>query len=334
VESWKDHEVANGYLVISLDFELYWGVRDVVSIDSYRNNLLGVRKVIPTLLKIFAEYNIHATFAIVGLLFFEDKNKLLAELPKLLPKYKNISLSPYSNYLSRIGSSERDDPYHYAPSLIKYILLNPQHEIASHSFSHYYCMEEGQNADTFRSDIAAALRVAERFGITLKTFIFPRNQVNLDYVNILGEFGISAFRDNERSWLYAPLITKLPYLHRFLRLIDAYFTIAKPACYSLAEIVKSFPYAIPASRYLRPHSSRFHIFDPLKLHRIQSSMRYAAQNNLVYHLWWHPHNFGINIAENILFLLKILDFFVELNRSYNFQSVTMNELADILLNNG
>ena len=32
-----------GSFVISLDFELYWGVRDTVDLDSYRASLLGAR---------------------------------------------------------------------------------------------------------------------------------------------------------------------------------------------------------------------------------------------------------------------------------------------------
>ena len=56
-------------------------------------------------------------------------------------------------------------------------------------------------------------------------------------------------------------------------------------------------------------------------------MTYAAKNKLVYHLWWHPHNFGRNCKENMILLKKILDHYNYLNNKYCFQSITMSELS-------
>ena len=36
-----------GVFVVSLDFELYWGMRDKVPLAAYRDRLLGVRDAIP-----------------------------------------------------------------------------------------------------------------------------------------------------------------------------------------------------------------------------------------------------------------------------------------------
>jgi hypothetical protein len=60
-------------------------------------------------------------------------------------------------------------------------------------------------------------------------------------------------------------------------------------------------------------------------------MTHAAKNNLTYHLWWHPHNFGINQDKNFVFLEKILKHYQKLNTQYNFQSVTMSKLAENVL---
>ena len=60
-----------GVFVVSLDFELYWGVRDKLNIEQYGDNLLGVRKAIPEILRVFENSNIHATWATVGFLFFK-----------------------------------------------------------------------------------------------------------------------------------------------------------------------------------------------------------------------------------------------------------------------
>ena len=79
-----------GKFVISLDFELFWGVRDVRTIRKYGNNILGVYTVIPELLKLFEKYGINATFSVIGLLFFENKQALLAGLPEKIREHQII----------------------------------------------------------------------------------------------------------------------------------------------------------------------------------------------------------------------------------------------------
>jgi hypothetical protein len=37
---------SRGALVVSPDFELFWGLRDCVSLEDYRTNLLGVRETV------------------------------------------------------------------------------------------------------------------------------------------------------------------------------------------------------------------------------------------------------------------------------------------------
>ena len=113
-----------GAFVVSLDFELHWGVRDHKSVDDYRENLLGSREVIPRMLELFASYGIHATWATVGFLFCENRNELLASVPACRPAYDDTRLSPYSS-LHEIGEDERSDPFHYAPSLIELVRRGP-----------------------------------------------------------------------------------------------------------------------------------------------------------------------------------------------------------------
>jgi hypothetical protein len=60
-------------------------------------------------------------------------------------------------------------------------------------------------------------------------------------------------------------------------------------------------------------------------------MTYAAIHGLTYHLWWHPHNFGINMTENFSFLEKILSHYSELNKQYHFQSMSMSEVSKELI---
>lgn len=55
-------------------------------------------------------------------------------------------------------------------------------------------------------------------------------------------------------------------------------------------------------------------------------MLYAAKNNENFHLWWHPHNFGINIEENMKNLEDLLKYYTYLNKKYKMKSKNMKEL--------
>lgn len=323
--------MGNGKMVISLDFEIYWGVRDAVELKNYQEHLLGVQEVIPLLLKTFDKYKINATFATVGFLFFKDKKELTEGLPPQKPQYTNHKFSPYKGYLNLIGADEESDPFHFGIKLIQKIRDAGQ-EIGCHSFSHYYCLEKGQTKEEFRDDLLFAKKIAGKNGVELKSFVFPRNQYNKDYLNICKELGFTSFRGNEKSWLFSSKTQENgTTFRRPFRLLDAYLNLSGHNCYSYEQMKKLRPFNIASSRFLRPYTKRLKYFERLRLKRITKSMTYAAKNGLTFHLWWHPHNFGINIPENFSFLEKILVHYQNLNIEYGFESVNMEQLANELM---
>ena len=322
-----------GNFVISLDFELMWGVRDKKTIEQYGKSILGVHTVIPRLLSTFNDYKICGTFSTVGFLFFETKAELLANIPAKLPDYSNKDFSPYLGYFDTIGKDYYEDLYHFAPQLIDEIKKYPEHEIGSHTFSHYYCLENGQTLEDFKADMEMAIKVAKNKNVNITSLIFPRNQFNNEYLNFCGKSGIICYRGNEHSWLYKAKNGELDSkFRRAFRLIDAYINISGHNCYSRENLTGKFPVDIPSSRFLRPYNKRLKIFEKFRLNRIKNGMTYAAKNNLTYHLWWHPHNFGTSQNENFDFLEKICKHYNELNKKYNFQSLTMSKLANQILN--
>lgn len=324
----------NGNFVLSLDFELFWGVRDKRTISNYGENIKGVHQVIPRLLELFHSYNIGATFSTVGFLFFENKADLLSHIPSQLPTYDHLNYSPYLGYFDRIENNAQEDIYHFAPQLIQLIQKYPKHEIGSHTFSHYYCLEKGQTKEQFQADMRMAIEVAQKYNIALTSLVFPRNQFNNEYLKICADLGIICYRGNEQSWLYqAKNAGQENSIRRALRLLDSYLNISGHHGYSDEYMSSQYPINIPASRFLRPYSKRLNFLESMRLNRIKSGMTHAAKNNLTYHLWWHPHNFGKHQNENFLFLEKILEHFEVLRNKYNFQSITMSALASQLLNN-
>ena len=323
----------HGKFVVSLDFEIIWGVRDKKDIESYyTQNLLGVHQVIPALLDLFDRYQINATFSTVGLLFFETKKDLLQHLPPKKPGYTNQNLSPYHTELDKLGDDYTTDLLHFAPKLIEQIKQHPNQEIGTHTFCHYYCLEEGQSIDEFKADLQAAIRIAEERQIKMTSLIFPRNQFNNEYLDVCKDLGIICYRGNEHSWLYKPRQKQNESItRRAFRKMDAYINLSGHNCYSDEMMSASFPINIPSSRLLRPFSPKLKTLEWLRLSRRKKDMTYAAKNKLTFHLWWHPHNFGIHQSENLSFLSRILEHYQLLNERYGFQSYTMSSLANKLL---
>ena len=110
--------IKNGALVISLDFELYWGILDQKRINHYEKNLNGVKRAIEKTLNLFDKYDIHATWATVGFLFAQHIDELKLFFPQEKPNYHHSSLNPY-NYINNTTSLKKD--YHFAPQLIEKI---------------------------------------------------------------------------------------------------------------------------------------------------------------------------------------------------------------------
>jgi peptidoglycan/xylan/chitin deacetylase (PgdA/CDA1 family) len=320
----------SGIFTVSLDFELYWGVRDKRTLDGYGRQLLGVRQVVPYILDAFAHAGVQCTWATVGFLFFDRKEELLAYLPRERPQYREKRLCPYTE-LDQIGPGEEEDPYRYGLSLIRRIMTYEGQEIATHTFSHYYCLEEGQTESAFRADLDAAVRAAKRLGIIVRSLVFPRNQVNESYLGHCRDAGIIAYRGNEPRWMYQPEQSdRESQMKRACRLIDTYVSLAGP----LGTVPTVDPHGlvdIPSSRLLRPASARLRVLEPLRLRRIKSAMTDAARSGRVFHLWWHPHNFGGDLASNRPVLDSILEHYRHLRDEYGMRSLNMGAIAEELL---
>ncbi|MBV9441959.1 MAG: polysaccharide deacetylase family protein [Acidobacteriaceae bacterium] len=314
-------------LVISLDFELYWGVRDLRDLNACRTSLANVGPAILRLLDLFSRFEIHATWATVGFLFFRTRRELLASLPGAQPNYDSSVLSPYRHVLS-IGRDEEDDPFHFAPSMIRAILDTPHQELGTHTFSHYYCLEDGQTEACFRDDLMAAVQAAQSWNVTLRSLVFPRNQVNRAYLRACADCGIYAYRGAGAHWMYrARKRSGETLLRRAARLLDAYLDISGHHTLSLQETAENPPLNLPASRYLRPYCRRLRLLEPLRVSRICRGLDYAASKRRGYHLWFHPEDFGVNLHENLHCLEKILIHYARLRDAGVMESITMGALA-------
>ena len=302
-----------------------WGVRDKRTIANYGANILGVRQAVPRLLELFARHRLGCTWATVGMLFFEERAALLAALPDLRPGYAERNLSPYDD-LDRIGETERDDPYHFGLSLIRQIAAAPGQEIATHTFSHFYCLEPGQTVAEFGADLAAACNAARAIGITLESIVFPRNQFNAGYLEACRAAGLIAYRGQERGWMYRAEAQSAEGLaKRGVRLVDAYLNLS--GANGSRPVARCGVADVPSSRFLRPWSRKLAAFEPLRLNRVLAAMRRAAARGEVFHLWFHPHNFGVDQNRNFAMLERIATEAGRLRDHHGWPSLTMAEAA-------
>lgn len=313
-----------GTLLISLDFELYWGVLESKTLEGYREHLEGVPAAVESMLTLFQRHNIGVTWATVGLLYCKDRDSVFQCAPAQQPSYVNRSVDPYRYLATHDTLTER---YHFAGDMIKAIMNTPHQELATHTFSHYFCQETGQTKQEFESDLRSALLVAQQYGHDLSSIVFPRNQVNDSYLDVLSTIGIKSFRGVEDHWAYNPdpRIAKSA-KYRLYRLLDSYINFSGHHTHPIPPPINGV-LNLKASRFLRPYSKRLRWLDSLKIRRIKQAMTHAAVTGEVFHLWWHPHNFGTHLADNMRLLAQIMDHYTFLKERYGMRSQTMAELA-------
>lgn len=319
----------SGRLVVSLDFELMWGVRDHRTVSEYGDAVLGVRQALPGLLRLFDRYGVKATWATVGLLFARNRKEMLGYYPDVQPEYRNTSLSPLASIREQIGENEAADPHHYGRSLVDQVLQSGRHEVATHTYTHYYCLEAGQSIQAFEADLASAIAISSDAGVRPRSIVFPRNQMTADHVAAAGRLGIPVFRGNPTSFMYhaRPEEDNNP-LVRGLRLMDACVPIAGRMSYRAPFRVAGCIDA-RASRFFRPYSPRLGKFNDWHVRRIVREMEEAAREGEIYHLWCHPHNFGRHTQTQLARLETILQAFRGLQETHGMRSLTMTESAAV-----
>lgn len=314
-------------LIVSLDFELFWGMQDCWELSEYEANILGGRKAIPQLLELFQRHGIHATWATVGFLFGKNEEELKKYFPHALPTYENGDLSTYRCF-GQIGHDEQDAPCFYGSSLVEQIAAVPGQEIGSHTFSHFYCREAGQTTGQFRADMEAAKAIAKAYSRDLRSVVLPRNQCEPEYTQVLTDLGFVAYRDEENDWIHEKV--RFRPLMRILRLADVYLPLTGQGGY--VPKIENGIVNLVGSRMYKPYFKPLAFLEGLKVRRIKKQMLHAAKKGLTFHFWWHPHNVGVRTDFHMKQLEEIFSYYDELKEKYGMRSLNMGEAAQEVLN--
>lgn len=282
----------NPALVVSLDFELRWGLLGVLGDDmnQYRENLEGVEEVVPGLLEAFRHRGVRATWATVGALACRDWDEWEARAPAY-PRYDNPAFA-WRDMYRRLDPGGR---LHFAPHLVDAIVAADGQELGSHTFGHTYFREPGFKRANAIADTDAVLRVfQEGWGVTVQTCIFPRNQVA--HTDVLQQRGIVAWRDNPTPfyWNAATEAEQTLAVH-VLRYADSLVPLGRRAFATRALRSSYFVRLTLPPMLWRQHCRR-----------IVGEAR-ALRDDETLHLWFHPHNIGGNPKQGVVRFAELLD---------------------------
>jgi peptidoglycan/xylan/chitin deacetylase (PgdA/CDA1 family) len=301
-------------VLISLDFEMRWGVHDVYGsdIDAYRDNLMRVRDAVPALLKLFDSHDIRATWAPVGALGCASWNEYFERAPEP-PNYEHAHLRIKPEY----ADLDPDGELHFAPELLHAIISAPGQELGTHTFSHLYLREKGITAADVSADLTAVSNLyAARFGSEPLSLVFPRNQPA--FIDVIRACGIRIWRGNPGPWYYETEDSEhngpVP---RALKLIDGINPLRRLAAPQTDDMTR-------ASLFLRLNLPRY--LWAAHVARIRSEL-IALKSGEIFHIWFHPDNLGRDMAHRLSRVEEVLELIAKQQASGRLQSRSMGDLV-------
>jgi peptidoglycan/xylan/chitin deacetylase (PgdA/CDA1 family) len=318
---------SKGIFTISLDFELIWGTLDLFGPDGFANHCVAEREhVIDRLLDLFTEFDVPATWCILGHLFLDQCRSIDGvKHPEIVrPSHKWCA----GDWFERDpGGTEGSQPVFFGRSLVRKIQSCPvPQEIGSHSFSHVIFGDAGCSRLTAASELTTCVRVADEMGIRLRSFAFPRNEPG--HLDLLPEHGFACYRGVEPNWYYKP---RWPSAVRRLAHLSDVIVAARPPVV-VPEVDNTGLVNIPGSMiYFPRHGFRRYIPNSLRVKRAAKGLRAAADQKRIFHLWFHPTNLaGDQQTMDAMFggLSRILEYAQSLRRRGEIEVLSMGQIAD------
>ena len=263
-----------GTVVLSIDAELGWGFHDLQ--QPPRERVENGRRGWPRLLSILEEYEVPATWAVVGHLMLDRCDRTHATHP-----------AP-DGWFERERTDWRDrSDLRFAPDLVRATLESPvTHELGCHSFSHVLFGSPETTGELARAECRRCQELADGWlpvtddrAYPLQSFVYPRNDVG--HRDALVDTGFRVYRgrmptpDGPRGVFDTIVRRRSLLVHPT---IDEYGLVNVPAstfafrfegvARTAAETLWRDPMVVLAKRGIDE----------------------AVTGNGVFHLWLHPNN--------------------------------------------
>jgi len=305
-------------MVTSIDLELAWGTFHRGWHRTHEKVLLKGRETVGKLLELFQRYAISATWAIVGHVFLESCERRENLAHPEMPRAKRPRLQGEDWYAQDPCTDRYRDPLWYGPDLVEKILqCSVPQEVASHSFSHTVFPKCGP--EVARAELAACLEQAKRYGITLRSFVFPQDRPA--HLDLLKEAGFVAYRGPTAS-LFQDVRPR--WLGKSKHFLDD-LLVWPVACVSPREVLPGL-WELPGSmmygfmlgiRQLIPVRTR--------IRKAKEGIERAIQDRKIFHLWFHPEMLGYRDRELLEGLEAIYAYADQKRREGVLQIVTIQK---------
>lgn len=310
-----------GTMVVSLDLELCWGRFDKVPVSALEADAEEERIQIKRLLSLLDRYEIPATWAMVGHLMLPGCSRESGGAHADVMPRPAYSWFPKDWYVHDPCTSAGHAPGWYAPDILDWIRgMKVRHEIASHSFAHIYYGDPECSVAAARADLSAAMAAAAEQSVSLKSFVFPRNQVG--HLDVLREQGICTYRGADPT----PFRKSKGKLYKTLSFLDQLFGLApKAVC---AEEVMPGLWNIPGNHfYMARNGIRKLIPIASRVWKGKQGIRQAVKTGGVYHLWFHPFNLNTDADAMLSGLERLFAYADRLRAKGVLEIATMNDYA-------
>lgn len=297
--------------IISYDCEGKWGVADILT--KKQDSMLSSKNLLEAYSKLsnlHDRYQIRATWAFVGLMtmsFNEFKEKPWSK--EGMFKGNKIFASYLKNYYGQ------NDGW-FIPEAVK-LVINGNHELASHGFSHCIIDPADISATEFQTDLKLIKKLDIFKNQKQLTYVYPRNIVN--HTEELKKAGFIGYRGQLCDWP-----NKLGPCGRLLGEFNCW---EKPQAHSSKGSLIRIP-----SGYFLNWRKGIRSWVPLQVtkSRWKKLLNNAIKKGNIIHLWSHPHNF-IDGTEMYNLLEFILSEASQFHKSGDLSIMTMKEYASSCL---
>lgn len=261
-----------GTVIVSADAELGWGFYDLQDRPEVRlaNARTGWRR----LSELCEQYQIPATWAVVGHLFCDDCDGRHADHP-----------TPEGWFDHERGPDAMPRSLRFADGLVDDIVESTvDHDIGLHTFSHVLFDDPMTTRKVARAEVGRALDAARARGLNPTSFVFPRNRIG--HREVLASYDIESYRGTGprirgptrrlRKLAVATVARSDP------RLVTPYVDDAGLVNVPASLFLFSFEGAARAT--VEP------VFGDPVLRHAKRGIDAAAAADGVFHMWLHPNN--------------------------------------------
>jgi hypothetical protein len=176
-------------------------------------------------------------------------------------------------------------PLWYGGDIVDKLLGHRDQEIGCHSFSHALYDDPGLTDAAVRDDLRRCVEVAAAKGVTLRSFVFPRNREG--HHQAILDAGFTSYRAADATWH-----SRLPrHLGRVGHLLDHAASVPPP----VGRVREKLPglWEIPGSMVMLPAAGLRRIVTPgLRARKARAGLRTAIRTDSIFHLWAHPFIFA------------------------------------------